>query len=148
MKKWNGEFGKEYTYRNARTLEQVAASYAERYEKDVTPTKLKGEFIGHINRSIRILEVGSNVGNQLLWLQSMGFENLYGIELQKYAIELSKSRTENINIINGSAFDIPFKDAFFDLVFTDGVLIHIGPLEIGQALKEIYRCSNKYIWGF
>lgn len=148
MKKWDGEFGKEYTDRNARTLEQVAASYAVRYGEDVTPTKLKGEFIEHFSRSMRILEVGSNVGNQLLWLQAMGFKNLYGIELQSYAVELSKSRTKNIDIITGSAFDIPFKDGFFDLIFTDGVLIHISPSDIVQALKEIYRCTNKYIWGF
>lgn len=148
MKKWHGEFGKEYTDRNARTLKQVAASYAERYGEGVTPTKLKGGFIGHFSRSMRILEVGSNVGNQLLWLQAMGFKNLYGIELQSYAVELSKSRTKNIDIITGSAFDIPFKDGFFDLVFTDGVLIHISPSDIVQALKEIYRCTNKYIWGF
>jgi len=148
MKTWGGGFGKEYTDRNVRTLKQVAASYAERYGEGVTPTKLKGEFIGHFSRSMRILEVGSNVGNQLLWLQTMGFKNLCGIELQSYAVELSKSRTKNINLITGSAFDIPFKDGFFDLVFTDGVLIHISPSNIVQALKEIYRCTNRYIWGF
>ena len=148
MKMWDAEFGKEYTDRNARTLEEVAASYAARYGPDVTPLGLKGEFVGDLDRSIRILEVGSNIGNQLLWLQTMGFEDLYGIELQSYAVELSKTRTKNINIITGSAFDIPFKDNFFDLVFTDGLLIHISPEDIEEVLKEIYRCSNEYIWGF
>lgn len=50
----------------------------------------------------------------------MGFNNLYGIEINNYAIELSKSRTNNINIIQGYAFGIPFKDEYFNLVFTSG----------------------------
>ena len=97
---------------------------------------------------MKILEVGSNVGNQLLCLQEMGFNNLYGIELQSYAVELSKSRTKHINIIEGSAFDIPYKDSYFDLVFTSGVLIHISPSDINMVVKEIYRCAKEYVWGF
>ena len=78
----------------------------------------------------------------------MGFKNLFGFEINDYAIELSKQRTNNINIIQGSAFDIPFKNEYFDLVFTSGVLIHIAPHDINLVLNEIYRCTKKYIWGF
>ena len=78
----------------------------------------------------------------------MGFVNLYGIELQSYAVELSKARTKRINIIEGSAFDIPYKDGYFDLVFTSGILIHINPSDIVWALREILRCTREYIWGF
>jgi hypothetical protein len=34
------------------------------------------------------------------------------------------------------------------LVFTSGVLIHISPNDIDNVLDEMYRCTNKYIWGF
>jgi len=78
----------------------------------------------------------------------MGFESLYGIELQEYAVEISKKRTKGINIIQGNAFDIPYKSSYFDLVFTSGVLIHIHPSDIKTICKEINRCSKKYIWGF
>ena len=146
MKKWTGEFGKEYTDRNALSLEETEALYKRNY--GVTRTKLNERFLKGIDRSIRILEVGSNVGNQLLCLQGMEFSNLYGIEPQSYAVELSKKRTKGINIIKGNVFDIPFKDNYFDLVFTSGVLIHIAPSDIQKVLKEIYRCSSEYIWGF
>ena len=96
----------------------------------------------------RILEVGCNVGNQLLLLKKMGYPNLWGIELQDYAVEIARKRTSGINIVKSSAFDIPFKDSYFDLVFTSGVLIHISPDDIDKALDEMYRCTNKYIWGF
>jgi len=146
MEKWAGEFGKEYTDRNALSLEDMDALYERNYGQ--TRTELNERFLEGVDRSIRILEVGSNVGNQLLCLQKMGFSNLYGIELQSYAVELSKSRTRRINIIEGSAFDIPYKDGYFDLVFTSGVLIHISPSDIALAMREIYRCTREYVWGF
>jgi len=146
MKTWDGEFGKEYTTRNALSMNDMEALYNEQY--GYTRTEMNSEFIGAFDRDMKILEVGSNIGNQLLCLQKMGFNNLYGIELQTYAVELSKSRTEHINIIKGSAFDIPYKEGYFDLVFTSGVLIHIDPSDINMVIQEIYRCAKKYIWGF
>jgi pseudaminic acid biosynthesis-associated methylase len=146
MRNWTGEFGKEYTDRNTMDLEGLDNLFLDNF--GISRTALNKEFLSGLARSIRILEVGSNIGNQLLCLKAMGFSNLYGIEPQGYAVELSKKRRKGINIIEGSAFDIPFKDKYFDLVFTSGVLIHINPKDIGKALREIYRCSNKYIWGF
>lgn len=146
MGKWEGEFGKEYTDRNDLSLEGLDALYQKNYGK--TRTELNEEFLEGIDRSIRILEVGSNIGNQLLCLQKMGFSYLYGIEIQSYAVELSKSRTKGINIIEGSVFDIPYKDGYFDLIFTSGLLIHISPTDISLAIREVYRCTREYIWGF
>ena len=146
IRMWGGTFGEEYTDRNALTLEQMDGLYKKNY--GITGTELCEEFIGDLERSIKILEVGSNIGNKLLMLQRMGFKYLYGIEINSYAIERAKANTTGINIIQASAFDIPFKNNYFDLVFTSGVLIHIAPADIERALKEIHRCSREYIWGF
>lgn len=145
MQVWSGEFGREYTDRNTLTLEELDALYHREFGE--TRRAMNEEFLGDLPRDLRILEVGANIGSQLLLLQSMGFGHLYGIELQPYAVELSKQRTRGINLIQGSAFDIPFKDGFFDLVFTSGVLIHLSPKDIQSALDEIHRCTSRYIWG-
>jgi pseudaminic acid biosynthesis-associated methylase len=145
MKTWAGNFGKEYTDRNALSLQELDLLYRGYF--GMTRTEMNQDFVAGFNKDMKILEVGSNIGNQLLLLQQMGFKNLYGIELQPYAVELSKSRTTGINIIYGSAFDIPFRDCFFDMVFTSGLLIHIAPEDIAAVLDEIYRCTKKYIWG-
>ena len=94
------------------------------------------------------LEMGANIGLQLRHLQAMGIKNLYGVELQWDAVERAKQLTHGISIIQGSAFDLPFKNNYFDLVFTSGVLIHIHPRDQKKAMREMYRVSNKYIWGF
>ena len=146
MEIWSSEFGKKYTDRNLRTVEELNALYKGRFGQ--TRTELNNDFLEDLDRSIKILEVGANVGIQLMCLQEMGFTQLYGIELQQYAIEISKARTRNINLIQGSVFDIPFKSNSFDLVFTSNVLIHIHPDDINEALNQIFLCTRKYIWGF
>ena len=146
MGRWTGHFGREYTDRNDLSLEELDALYEKNYGK--TRTQLNVEFLEGLDSSLRILEVGSNLGLQLACLQRMGFTELYGIELQEYAVELSKARTQSINIIRGSALDVPYKDKFFDLVFTSGLLIHISPSDLNLVMHEIHRCTKKYIWGF
>ena len=146
MDAWGGEFGHVYTDRNSLSLAEIEAWHRDHY--GLTRTEINEQFVGHLDRSIKILEVGTNIGNKLVILQQMGFQNLYGVELQWYAVEKAKELTRGINIVQGSAFDLPFKDNFFDLIFTSGVLIHISPSDIQRVLAEIYRCSGDYIWGF
>ena len=127
------------------TLDEMENLWENNY--GFTRSHINAIFLENVNLGSRILEVGSNVGNQLACLQKAGFKNLYGIDLQPGAVELAKKRTNNINIIQGSAFDIPFKDQYFDIVFTSGLLIHIAPHDINIVLDEIYRCSKRLIWG-
>jgi pseudaminic acid biosynthesis-associated methylase len=143
---WQGAFGRDYTKRNPAIIDEMDKLYTTQY--GITRTDLNLKFLDRCDHSIRILEVGANLGSQLQGLQKIGFKNLYGIEIQPYAVELSKQNTKNINLIQGSAFDIPFKDSYFDLVFTSGVLIHIKPDDLNIAMREIYRCTSEYIWGF
>ena len=142
---WSEKFGKDYTDRNLMSPDGLDQLCIDNY--GVSRTELNKEVLDKLNVG-RILEVGCNVGNQLLLLKKMGYTNLWGMELQEYAVEIARKRTSGINIVKGSAFDIPYKNNFFDLVFTSGVLIHISPDDIDKVLDEMYRCTNKYIWGF
>ncbi len=143
---WSGDFGKEYTERNPQNLEEWDAFYLECFGQK--KTDMNEEFLNGLDKDARILEVGCNIGLQLMGLQKQGFKNLYGIELQPYAVEKAHKMNPGINIIQGSGFDIPFKDGYFDLVYTAGVLIHIAPGDLSKIMLEMTRCSKKYIWGF
>ncbi len=146
LEKWTGEFGRKYVGRNTFSPGKLDAVYKKMY--GITASSITRDFLGKLDKDMRILEVGSNVGNQLALFQKLGFKNLYGVEINRYAVEKAKKRLKGIDVICGSAFDIPFKDGFFDLVFTAGVLIHISPKDISKALSEIYRTSSRYIWGY
>ncbi|NOV00468.1 pseudaminic acid biosynthesis-associated methylase [Paenibacillus planticolens] len=145
MNFWIGHFGANYTDRNTYNPKELDEFYNQQF--GVSRTEMNEQFLGMLDIS-GVLEVGCNTGNQLACLQAAGYTNLFGIELQEYAIEKAKASTRNINILQGSAFDLPFKDNFFDLVYTSGVLIHISPKDIYIAMEEMVRVSKKYIWGF
>lgn len=142
---WTSVFGLEYIRRNQFSRQGLDQLYIRSF--GIARSQLNKEFLGKLKLK-NILEVGCNVGNQLFLLQKQGFKNLYGIDISTEAIQQAKTHTKNINIIQSSAFDIPFKNSYFDLVFTSGVLIHINPKDLKKAMGEIYRTSKKYIWGY
>jgi pseudaminic acid biosynthesis-associated methylase len=147
IKVWKSNFGKEYTLRNVyKSLEEHNQAYIKFYGK--TKDELNKEIFSKLPKDLKILEIGSNVGYQLASLQRFGFSNLFGIEIQRECVEESKKLWKNIDIIHSSGFDIPFKDNYFDLVFTNNVLIHISPDDINVVLSEMHRVSSKYIYGF
>jgi ubiquinone/menaquinone biosynthesis C-methylase UbiE len=47
----------------------------------------------------------------------------------------------NLNVVNGSATDIPFENDHFDMVFSSHVLEHID--DDFSAVKEIFRVTKK-----
>ena len=104
-------------------------------------------FFKDIDKDAKILEVGCNYGTKLKSLQQIGYKNLYGIDIQPKAIEQAHKNRPELNVIKGNALDIPFKDGFFDVVYTNGVLIHIPPDEINDAMDEITRCTSKWVYG-
>ena len=144
---WYGKFGTDQMYRNLhKDFESWNNYYKERFGK--TKLELNNLFLKKINRKIRILEIGCNVGYQLNCLNKMGFKNLYGIELQSLCIKNLKKKFKFINLVLGDGNNIPFKKNFFDLVFTSNVLIHIHPSNISHFMSEMYRVTSKWIWCF
>jgi len=130
LKRWSSDFGIEYTDRNV-------------IDPNIRINAFK-KMIENI-QIYKILEVGCNVGHNLISLSKIGNFKLIGIEPLEYAVLKGRASSNEISILEGNAFDIPFKDNYFDLVFTCGVLIHISPEEIFLAMDEIYRASKKNI---
>jgi|SRR5579862_5598302 len=145
LQHWRGEFGRAYTDRNSLSPAALDALYRKNF--GVARSELNQRFLANLPRDARILEVGCNEGNQLCALREMGFHQLYGIEVQEYALRRARNRLDNGRLALATAFEIPFPDGFFDLVFTSGVLIHIAPPDLPKALGEIHRCAGAYIWG-
>jgi len=146
IRTWIGDFGREYTDRNSQTHVELDEFYRRTF--GISRTELNQKFLSDVPRDARILEVGCNLGTQLLVLQQMGFHNLFGIEIQSYALERAKKRILDAVLTQASVLAIPFPDRYFDLVFTSGVLIHIAPAELPAAMDEIHRGAKQWIWGF
>ena len=140
---WQGEFGDQYTDRNLNIDQSTYNKFG------ITRSKMNQDFLDSLELT-KVLEVGCNRGEQLnlLWLNDNGTKDFYGIDINEYALHEARENNLNLNVVKGSALDIPFKDNYFDMVYTSGVLIHIHPDNLKQVMTEIYRCSKKYIWGF
>jgi pseudaminic acid biosynthesis-associated methylase len=147
VKVWTGQFGRDYTERN-RFAGDAAFNdfYVKRY--GAPRDQVFSEWLSALPRNAKILEVGANIGNQLRCMQRIGFSRLYGVEIQRHCVDESRRLYEGLDIIEGSGFDIPFKDNWFDLVFTNNVLIHIAPADLPGMLKEIHRVSGGRVMGF
>jgi len=127
---WKSEFGIEYTDRNI----IVSESRLKAFKIMIDDLEIN-----------KILEIGCNVGHNLITLSKIGCFELIGIEPLKYAVLKGRLLSNLISILEGDVYKIPFIDGYFDLVFTCGVLIHISLKNLFKAIDEIYRASNKYI---
>jgi pseudaminic acid biosynthesis-associated methylase len=127
---WRSEFGRAYTDRNDH----------DKPERGDAWRRLLGGIAPE-----RVLEVGCNVGWNLVYLDRLGVPELYGVEPQHEAVARARARRPHFNVLHGTAFDLPFRDGLCDLVFTSGVLIHIAPESLATALDEIYRVSRRWI---
>jgi pseudaminic acid biosynthesis-associated methylase len=129
---WQGEFGKAYTDRNAPDWRLRTPAFS---------TMLQGLQLK------RVLEVGCNRGHNLQSVLEVLAEpaEIFGVEPNAYALKLARATSAWTFPVPGNAFDLPFKDEYFDLVFTVTVLIHIAPDDLPRALKEIERVSRRYI---
>jgi pseudaminic acid biosynthesis-associated methylase len=127
---WRSEFGRDYTERNDREMPGRQSAWRD--------------MVGDLPMA-SALEVGSNVGWNLTYLSRLGTYRLVGIEPQPDVVRRGRRRSDAFALLEGDAFDLPFKDRSFDLVFTSGVLIHIRPRDLPRALAEIDRVSRRYV---
>lgn len=51
----------------------------------------------------------------------------------------------HVNSVAATARSLPFRDRWFDLVFTTGVLIHVPPGTLSSVMGEVVRCSDRYV---
>jgi len=97
-----------------------------------------------------ILEIGCNAGPNLSILaRHFPDARLYGIDINKQAISQGKQWLEreylsNVELSVGKADDLRhFKDKSVDIIFTDAILLYVGPDKIKRVLSEMQRVSRK-----
>ena len=92
----------------------------------------------------KILDAGCGEGFTLerLRTRSIG-QVLKGVDLQQKAIELGRQVHPQLDMQQGSVYELPFENDTFDVVICSEVLEHLEHPE--KALKELGRVTRKYI---
>ena len=97
-----------------------------------------------------ILEIGCNCGPNL-YLMAKRFPDLQliGIDINLRAIErgselFASESISNVKLSVGKADELEqFQDKSFDIVFTDAVLIYVGPDKIRKVIQEMLRVARR-----
>lgn len=127
---WGDAFGDSYTVRNSDGF------------------FLRKDFwiqIGTTYKPSTVLEVGCNAGNNLKYLGSASKAECYGLDINKSALRKARIAMPGLNLVYGKARDLPFKDRYFDLAFTCGVLIHQPADSLRKVMSEVVRVSKRYV---
>ena len=96
---WSGDFGNSYIDRN-KDLDKINSQFKEL--TGFSKEEIFHDFFDKFNREFNILEVGCNVGLNLSILENMGFQNIFGLEINEKAIEIAKTRHPKIQFFNSS----------------------------------------------
>lgn len=128
---WAGGFGDAYSVRNAEAGRGRDAFWKELLAK--YPVQ-------------RVLEIGCNAGANLQWIApNLASGGVFGVDVNREALDALRRRLPEVNAIVATARDLPFKDGWFDLAFTTGVLIHLPDAALPQVMEEIVRVSRRYV---
>lgn len=129
---WAGDFGNEYTRRN---------------DKDYSPRKKWWDLVCKKYNFSNVLEVGCNTGMNLRDIvPHLDHPSCaWGVDVNESAIERAKGKDPKTNFVTSSGLNLPFRDGFFDMVFTAGVLIHQSPETVEMMMQEVIRVSDWYV---
>jgi pseudaminic acid biosynthesis-associated methylase len=140
---WKGEFGNLYIDRN-NSIEELNKKYKE--STGYTVEDIFEKIFSDIDKNVKILELGCNIGLKLSILEKMGFKNLTGVEINEKAFKIAQQNCPKIKFHNSSIEEFDPGEEKFDVVYTNGVLIHINPKALPEIIKKIISLSKKYIF--
>ncbi len=144
IERWRGTSSKEKWW-SSRTI--GAGYWANR---DHPSKHFLADRISSFSPINSMLEIGCASGPNLFLLSKRYPKaQLAGIDINQEAVEYGNQRlteegVKNVRLSVGKADALgQFPDKSFDLVFTDAVLIYIGPDRIEHVLKDMLRVSRK-----
>ena len=131
---WRGPIGRRYCDRVSNIIDPRTRTKGFKFLVGGLPIKT-------------ILEVGCNRGHNLTALSMIKGKNyeLHGIDPFGYALDKGRENGCLATLVEANVFNIPYPDNYFNLVFTYGVLMHISSKYLLEAIRQIYRVSNRYM---
>lgn len=110
----------------------------------ITPTAKKIIKKYKLNNQSKILDVGCGKGFLLYEIKKI-LPDIYirGFDISKYGIKKSKPEIKKYLFVRDVRKKIPFKENFFDLVFSFNCLHNLEIFDLKKSLKEINRVGKK-----
>ena len=123
-------------------FDEIAADYDESLPAHVTTHYLdkRARFVrDRVPPPGQILDVGCGTGRLAARLAGLGYE-VAGLDPSAGMLEVLRKQAPEVRAVQGSATEMPFGDAEFDLSFSIATMHHIAdPVAIRDALAEMVR---------
>jgi SAM-dependent methyltransferase len=87
---------------------------------------------------LEILEAGCGSGRVVKYLYDLGYQKIYGIELNQDAVNYINAKFPELNIIQGDLLSMPYGNDKFDRILSYGVVEHF-PKGLDDPLQSIYN---------
>ena len=144
MKRENEKKKRNYLYK-----EYINNDFKDWNQYYYVKMKLKKKFlkqvIKHYQDEKTVLECGCGTGKTTIFLSYFGIKT-YAMDLEKEMVESTKKRFKKYKckckVIQGDINNIPFKEKFFSVTHSSGVLEHYSDSEIVNMINEQLRVSD------
>ena len=145
---WASDFGNAYQDRNRsnwRSIKNRSRMFGDIFNVMENASKAAAPSLPAFPSSI--IEVGGGAGDNLRAIDMIYERSRQPVKLMACDINEGARRAmaDVASVMPGDILALPYKDDSADLVFTSGVLIHIDPSELDQALAEIHREAKRWI---
>lgn len=137
---WRNASGDEWMRRNAEEIDHDITNMQRlgKTRREVDVECLKG-----VSRDASVLEVGSGYGRGIAEMRTLGFHRLCGLDINLAGLRRSRGA-----VVQADWTGLPFPDESFDLVHTNGTLMHVHPLIMRRVTDELVRVTRKWLWCF
>lgn len=109
---------------NSPNYSRIAGTYYERYEANPLESVAAAlRSLVQATKAKRILEVGCGTGRWVAELEGL-CEEAHGVDPSAEMLEQARKRCPALRLSEGRAEELPFRDAFFDLVYCVNAVHH------------------------
>lgn len=141
---WKGEFGNSYADRNPPSDKEIA--------KRILLWRKVLALMSFEDAPRSFLDVGAGLGANVSAIKHIYSHNktdhgITAVELNGRTADRLLGLHSDISVVHGKAQDLHWaSDAYADMVYTYGVLIHLDEEQLAAAMREIHRTSKRWIF--
>ncbi len=97
-----------------------------------------------LDRPLKVLEIGCGDGTRLAWLMAQRGAECHGIEPSRQAVAAACAK--GVNVIQGSAEDLPYENQYFDVVIFGFCLYLCDREDLFRIASEADRVLRSSGW--